>query len=1040
MASGSNNLTTYYAKRIIGDAAAANAANALLQTGSNITTDTWILHRTNRQTNYGIIYNYDYVNQTLGDADKIEFVGKSIVTAWVQLDIGNALFAGKITIGTSTFNSDYDLYVNGTAGIENNLTVNGSIWFGAGTSSGKAILGYNTTYPNYGIWFFDETVDVMTLSASGNADSKTGADLGINVHGAGTLTNRNNRIPHTGNTTGTVGSGTQPVYVNAGTITNTTYALNATVPVGATNVFPYYSAENTLSTIATANGALFATNDNGNPSWGTLPTAQGGTGNTSYTATRLLYTNTDTKIASTTITSNGEYLGNVSYLSVNTAHQTDYRLYVNGTTYFNGNTTHNGIDYFANGTTYYINNSGTANLYGLTANSTALFKSTLRVQNSTTYPQIEFYSSDTTGSYGALMYVNMPTTNSIHRMDRIIWRENSYNSTSGAVITNYYEDYRLPSVNADRTATASYDIRTSKSSAYNVDTATHLSSFPNNTTTFYRGDKTWSSRLTGGLDAAYIGVTNTTSTNGYGISLYNGATASAPTYGIMFQGTGTFGKHGAVTSDWATYFTMNDNTARGWIFRRGSTNVASISGGGTCTLDGGLEIKGHIAGDSSTTGHGLYSGGAYHNAYNNIILQGDATTGSSGIAFVSSKGTSTINQPSDRAFIQYHAHGVTTYTAENTAPTLATSGEANVLVIGVGNDATDTVRLQTPGRTGLLHQVAANAYVIPDTNNTTGSVGGTTTPVYVDGGVIKTCTAYASASVNYATSSGSCTGNAATATTASACSGNAATATRIKGNLTAATSNVNRNIWISDDASASGIPRYASNFYFNPSTSVLCLPAGGRVTKASGNLYIGDSGNSGWVLTQDICSHSGAGDTYWSARVGGVGHFKQLYGAVWNDYAEMRNVPEAQVNINRICDDKGEIERDYPNAGRCVAEIGNGSMALTTKRLQKGCKIISDTFGFCIGETEDSKTPIAVTGRVLAYPYESITELKQHIGDCVCSGPNGTISIMTDEEKVKYPECIVGTISEIPTYSTWKCGNAITTPIKVNGRIWIYVK
>jgi hypothetical protein len=65
---------------------------------------------------------------------------------------------------------------------------------------------------------------------------------------------------------------------------------------------------------------------------------------------------------------------------------------------------------------------------------------------------------------------------------------------------------------------------------------------------------------------------------------------------------------------------MNDDTTRGWIFRRNTVNVASISGGGTCTLDGGLEIKGHIAGDSNSSGHGLYSGGGYHNAYNNIIL------------------------------------------------------------------------------------------------------------------------------------------------------------------------------------------------------------------------------------------------------------------------------------------------------------------------------------------------------------------------------------------------------------------------------------
>jgi hypothetical protein len=60
-------------------------------------------------------------------------------------------------------------------------------------------------------------------------------------------------------------------------------------------------------------------------------------------------------------------------------------------------------------------------------------------------------------------------------------------------------------------------------------------------------------------------------------------------------------------------------------------------------MESGLEIKGHIAGDSGTDGHGLYSGGGYHNAYNNIILHGDATTGTSGIAFISDKGTTTIN-------------------------------------------------------------------------------------------------------------------------------------------------------------------------------------------------------------------------------------------------------------------------------------------------------------------------------------------------------------------------------------------------------------
>lgn len=140
---------------------------------------------------------------------------------------------------------------------------------------------------------------------------------------------------------------------------------------------------------------------------------------------------------------------------------------------------------------------------------------------------------------------------------------------------------------------------------------------------------------------------------------------------------------------------------------------------GNITGNAGLEIKGHIAGDTGSSGHGLWSGGGYHNAYNNIILHGDASTGTSGIAFVSDKGSTTINQPSDRAFIQWHAHGVTTYTAESTAPTLATSGENNILVIGVGNDAGDQIRLQSPAINGLLHQVGATGYVIPSLSGTT---------------------------------------------------------------------------------------------------------------------------------------------------------------------------------------------------------------------------------------------------------------------------------------------------------------------------------
>lgn len=118
---------------------------------------------------------------------------------------------------------------NVTIDNSNNITVPGTIYFGTNTSSGKAMFSYNSTYPKYGIWYFDESIDKMTFSASGNANSKTEADFGINVHGAGTLTNRNNRIPHTGNTTGSVGSTTTPVYIEDGEIKTCTAYANASV-------------------------------------------------------------------------------------------------------------------------------------------------------------------------------------------------------------------------------------------------------------------------------------------------------------------------------------------------------------------------------------------------------------------------------------------------------------------------------------------------------------------------------------------------------------------------------------------------------------------------------------------------------------------------------------------------------------------------------------------------------------------------------------------------------------------------------------------
>ena len=103
--------------------------------------------------------------------------------------------------------------------------------------------------------------------------------------------------------------------------------------------------------------------------------------------------------------------------------------------------------------------------------------------------------------------------------------------------------------------------------------------------------------LTGTFAATAIGITNTVQTNGVGLSLYGGANAGMPGYGIAFSGTATFGTHGDVTSDWATYFTMNGATSRGWIFKSGNAaggNIASISAAGAFQCNGAIVAGGDI--------------------------------------------------------------------------------------------------------------------------------------------------------------------------------------------------------------------------------------------------------------------------------------------------------------------------------------------------------------------------------------------------------------------------------------------------------------
>ena len=155
---------------------------------------------------------------------------------------------------------------------------------------------------------------------------------------------------------------------------------------------------------------------------------------------------------------------------------------------------------------------------------------------------------------------------------------------------------------------------------------------------------------------------------------------------------------------------------------------------------------------------------------------------------------------------------------------------------------------------------------------------------------------------------------------------------------------------------------------------------------------------------------------------GGLGvagdiYANKVYGAVWNDYAEYREGP------------------DFILPGEVVCEKGDDTLALCNEDCAAGCYIVSDTFGFAIGQTKKANLPVAVSGRVLAYTAEDRIIYKDAIGRPVCGTKGGRIRLMTNEEAMQFPWKILGTVSSVPEYKTWG-----EKEVEVNGRVWIKVR
>lgn len=670
-------------------------------------------------------------------------------------------------------------------------------------------------------------------------------------------------------------------------------------------------------------------------------------------------------------------------------------------------------------------------------------------------------------------------------------------------------------------------------------------------TKFYRGDKTWASRLTGGLDAAYLGVTNTSSTNGYGISLYNGATAGAPTYGIMFAGTGTFGTHGAVTSDWATYFTMSDTTNRGWIFRRGSTNVASIDGTGKLYLgyaananNPGIYWNPYVesASDASDVSRIIQvksgvAGGTELQIYQANDAADVINLVTPAYIYMNSKRAFTVNDSwlrinENAGFSSGTYFGATTVRTDGTLQVGSSganfyansSGDGKFsrdLVVGRYLTVTSTASSWLDGQRytraiRMSNSTDTGSYWpwIAQTNTGSAkwfSLGVLNNSFYIMGSTTsRTANSYdycwrfdVSNGYLYGNFSGSLSGNASSAS-AVAWSGvsnkptqwDASTAATLSAGLPTPrstghaylcgnglfisgpyTSNdcgwirctsssesdfvmeiatgddggAGENIWVRLYNTSNAIAYQAKLLGTNGTSGYLrangwwSSGSGQNVNNALGMTFV--YADHGAPNSWGVCAtfdYDPGGNSNYKTQFHVAGYYCVPYvrsrssdRGGWTGWKQMWCAGDAVTNA--VWNDLAEYRKSYLHEpGYAITPAGER----TTKRLEPGCRITSDTWGFALGnESNKEKMPVAISGRVLAYPYRSRNEY--HLGDCVCSAPGGKIDIMTRQEIREWPDCIIGIVNEIPEYDEWGPDQVDydgRDKVKVNGRIWIDIK
>lgn len=722
-----------------------------------------------------------------------------------------------------------------------------------------------------------------------------------------------------------------------------------------------------------------------------------------------------------------------------------YNFYVNGTSYFNGNVTHNGIDYFANGTTYYINNSADAKLrylalggldptssYQLYVNGTSWIKGVLWTRD--LYPEANnTYALGHPSYYWKNLYLN-----------KSIKQSSRFYPIVGSAAGSVWYKITFPWAGQVRDNNAwfmtSMDIVVGGPYSNGSSGTIHLAYYfsYNGTNHTYGATNVYGSaigtRMTNIIikyDIANPGIMYVkASSNRYcGIAINNlMAHDTAPGYDFInttIQAIAEADIPAEVNKVVPlTLFNSDNGASNGtfYVLKSGDTMTGNLTAPNFIgSLQGNATSANKLNTNAGSTGQPVYFG-------NGQPIAIDWHIGNSGV------GEHNANS------VTYNFCGY--YTSNGPATSLGASTTDGALYAQAYNSSWVGQIAQDYRNGGLYVRGKNNGtwqswYSVLDTRNYSSildsryvnATGDTITgELYVDGGTTLASLLVKGDARFVNTIQGNLSGNASTATKLA----NARTIS-LTGSVTGSgTFDGSGNLSISTTANHNHDSNYVKKSgdtmtgHLNNNSEFITTSFNGlRISAASStstkSMLLRNDGSDFYIL---CCNSASAGDNWYIPTGGahpfrinlttGYSYFSRAYGAVWNDYAEYRSTSEVQP-------------------GKCVVETGLGNLIQSTKRLQPGANIVSDTFGFAIGETEQTKTPIAVSGRVLAYPNED--RYSYSAGDPVCSGPNGTISKMTREEIREYSDRIVGTVSEIPDYETWGTGK-----VKVDGRIWIKVR